>query len=125
LKSVHKHISVATGKLAYPFIKKLVDIFLMKCDTITCAVYAITNDFFGHGITVSGLITGGDILNQLLDKNLGSKLLIPQNMLKFGEDVFLDDVTVSEISEKLGVEVVVVEQNGKDFFNALSENIDL
>jgi len=124
LKSAHKHISVATGKLAYPFIKKLVDIFLMKCDTITCDVYAITNDFFGHGITVSGLITGGDILTELSGKDLGSKLLIPQNMLKFGEDVFLDDVTVSEISEKLGVEIMVVEQNGKEFFSALSEAAD-
>ncbi|MCL2248576.1 MAG: DUF512 domain-containing protein [Oscillospiraceae bacterium] len=123
-KKNHKHISVATGKLAYPYIKNIVDILLMKCDTITCDVYAITNDFFGHGITVSGLITGSDILNQLSGKNLGSKLLIPQNMLKFGEDVFLDDVTVSEISEKLGVEVMVVEQNGREFFNALSESID-
>lgn len=115
-----EHISIATGMLAYPFIKNLVDTVLEKCGTIGIEVYAITNDFFGHGITVSGLITGGDIISQLEGKNLGSRLLIPQNMLKHGEDLFLDDVTVTELSDKLGVPVQVVGQSGRDFFNALN-----
>ncbi|MCL2222614.1 MAG: DUF512 domain-containing protein [Oscillospiraceae bacterium] len=117
--NLNKKLSIATGKLAYPFIKNLIDKASEKCGTIDCEVFAITNDFFGHGITVSGLITGGDILAQLEGKNLGPKLLIPQNMLKHGENVLLDDVTASELSEKLGVPVEVVGQSGNEFFNAL------
>ena len=115
-----ERVSLITGELAYPFIKNLVDKVAEKCDTIDCEVYSITNDFFGHGITVSGLITGRDILAQLEGKELGSMLLIPQNMLKHGEELFLDDVTVTELSDKLGVKVLVVGQNGEDFFNALT-----
>ena len=116
-------ISIATGELAYPYIKNIVDKVAEKCGTIDCKVHAVTNDFFGHGITVSGLITGGDILAQLSGKDFGSMLLIPQNMLKHGETVLLDDVTVAELSEKLGVPVKVVGQSGREFFNVLIEGI--
>ena len=77
------------------------------------------NDFFGDSVTVSGLVTGGDVIAQLKGCDLGSRLLIPQNMLRRGEDVFLDDVTVSGVSEALGVPVVVVRADGGDFFRAI------
>ena len=123
LGSTDTKISIATGELAYPYIKNLVDKVAEKCGTIDCKVHAVTNDFFGHGITVSGLITGGDILAQLSGKDLGSKLLIPQNMLKHGENVLLDDVTIAQLSEKMSVPVKVVGQSGEEFFNALIEGI--
>ena len=68
---------------------------------ITFEVIAIKNNFFGEKITVSGLITGQDLTEQLSDRKLGDRLLIPCNMLRSGENVFLDDITVTELSEKL------------------------
>ena len=84
-------ISVITGNLAYPFIVGLMDIVMEKWDRIKVKTYAITNDFFGKKITVSGLITGQDILKQLKDVDLGNMILIPRSMLK-AERIILDDL---------------------------------
>jgi NifB/MoaA-like Fe-S oxidoreductase len=81
-------------------------------------VHTIRNDFFGETVTVSGLVTGGDIIAQLKDFDLGSRLLIPRNMLRSGEDVFLDDVTVGGLSEALRVPVTVVGTDGADLLRA-------
>jgi len=113
--------SVATGTLAFKYIKKLLDTANEKYDTINCEVYAIRNDFFGENVTVSGLITGRDIINQLKGKELGARLLIPQNILRHGEDIFLDDVTVPELSDTLGVPVRIVKQDGADLLHAILE----
>jgi len=117
--SVSNTFSIATGQTAYNYLAKLIKTATEKYDTITGKVYSIKNEFFGESVTVSGLLTGGDILNQLKGKDLGSRLLIPQNMLRHGENVFLDDMTVSELSNVLGVEVCVIEQNGAELFKAL------
>ena len=82
-------------------------------------VYCIRNDFFGERITVSGLITGGDIIAQLKGKRLGSRLLLPCNMLKADEDVFLDDLTVKEVSDALQVSVDIVKSSGQDLVDAM------
>jgi len=111
--------SIVTGTLAHKYLVKLSKIFNARYDTITFNVYAVRNDFFGEKITVSGLITGGDIIAQLKGKVTGSKLLIPQNMLRSGEETFLDDITVPELSEALGVPVRIVKQDGADFVHAL------
>ena len=87
-------------------------------------VYAIKNEFFGETITVSGLLTGSDIINQLKDKDLGDEILIPENMLRADTEVFLDDVTVTELSEKLGVKVRVV-SNGYDLAEKLTDGKEL
>ena len=80
----------------------------------------IRNDFFGEMITVSGLITGQDLKAQLLERsNLGESVLIPCNMLRSGEEVFLDDMTVTELEEALGVPVTIVESSGQDLLNAM------
>ena len=81
-------------------------------------VIPVVNDFFGHTIDVAGLITGGDIIKQLKGKNLGDRLLIPRNMLRHGEGVFLDDTTVENLEEELGVPVRIVEQDGNDLAKA-------
>jgi putative radical SAM enzyme (TIGR03279 family) len=112
--------SLATGVLVYPYLTKLSNILTEKCDTIKCNVHAVRNDFFGESITVSGLITGQDLIKQLKGKKLGSKLFIPQNMLRHGESIFLDDVTVADVSNALGVPVRVIKQNGADLFRALT-----
>ena len=82
-------------------------------------VYAIRNDFFGEMITVSGLLTGQDILAQLKDKELGERVLLPQNVLKSGEAVFLDDVTLEEFEKALQVQVDIVKSSGQDFIDAI------
>ena len=110
--------SVVTGEAAAKFLAVLLRKAQKRFDNISGKVYAIHNDFFGNSVTVSGLVTGRDILKQLKGKKLGSRLLIAQNMLRSGDDVFLDDMTVSRLSESLGVQIEVVKQNGADLLNA-------
>jgi len=111
--------SIVTGTLARQYLTKLSKTITARYDTIICNVYSVRNDFFGESVTVSGLVTGGDIIAQLKGKELGSKLLIPLNMLRSGEEIFLDDVTVSELSSTLGVPVRIVKQDGADLVRAL------
>jgi len=120
--------SIATGALAYPYLTNISNIISEKYDKIICNVHCIKNEYFGESVVVSGLITGTDLINQLKDKKLGSKLLIPQNMLRnmgtlerTDDDVFLDDITVSDVSAALGVQIRVVKQDGADLLCALLE----
>jgi len=114
--------SIVTGVLAHPYLTNISKSLSSRYDKIKCDVYAIENRYFGESITVSGLVTGGDIIAQLIGKKLGSKLLIPRNMLRFGEEVFLDDITVCDLSKALGVPVRIVEQDGADLLRALLGN---
>ena len=111
-----RKVSVATGAAAYDFIKSLADRLCEQVPTLECHVYKITNDFFGHNITVAGLLTGKDLANQLKGKDLGDRLLIPRVTLRSEGDVFLDDTTPEWLAEQLGgIEVVPVESTGNDF----------
>ena len=111
-----RKVSVATGAAAYDFIKSLADRLCEQVPTLECNVYRITNDFFGHNITVAGLLTGKDLANQLKGKDLGDRLLIPRVTLRSEGDVFLDDTTPEWLSEQLGgIEIVPVESTGNDF----------
>ena len=114
-----KEISVATGVSAYPAIRAMMD-RVREVMGIPVNAYAISNHFFGEKVTVAGLITGQDIISQLKDKELGSWLLIPNIMLRKGEDVFLDDVTLDELSLSLGVPVVPVPIDGREFLEVIS-----
>ena len=114
--------SIVTGVLASNYIKKMMEFLEKGFDKTFANVYTVNNDFFGESVTVSGLLTGNDIANQLEGRNLGERLLIPQNMLRSGEDVFLDDMTVDELSAKLGVPIRIVKQNGADLLDAILEN---
>ncbi len=105
--------TIATGVAAAPFIARLVDAAKEKFPALDGEVVAIVNDFFGHSITVSGLVTGQDIIRQLSARErLGKRVIIPANMLRHGEGVFLDDVTVPQLSEALGRPVVISETDG-------------
>ena len=108
-------ISVATGKLAYPYLEQMIEKLQVKFPNVKVHLYSIRNDFFGEKITVAGLITGQDLIAQLNGQNLGNKLLLPCNMLRDGEEVFLDDVTIDELKASLQVEVDIVKSSGWDF----------
>ena len=110
-----KTISIATGKLAFPFIQKFASKIQERFKGRKILVYEIRNDFFGEKITVSGLITGQDLIGQLKGKELGERLLIPCNMLRSGEDVFLDDVTTEQVQSALQVPLNIVKSSGQDF----------
>ena len=112
-------LSLATGKLAYPYIRQMCQEMMERYPWLDLRVYDIQNDFFGEMITVSGLLTGQDIRAQLLGKELGSGLLLPQNMLRSGETVFLDDLTVADLEETLQVPIYIVKSNGYDFIETI------
>ncbi|MCL2052326.1 MAG: DUF512 domain-containing protein [Lachnospiraceae bacterium] len=115
----HRQISVATGLLAYPYLKQLVLNLTGNFPELTVNLYGITNHFFGENITVSGLLTGADIINQLKDKPLGERLLLPDNVLRSSGDIFLDDFTQAQIKKALQVPVDIVESSGYAFVEAL------
>lgn len=107
--------TVVTGLAAYPVIKSLTD----RLGGAEINVIPIINDFFGHNITVSGLLTGRDIINQLTGRELGDELLLPSSLLRHGEEVLLDDMTVGEISSALNIPVKIVESCGAELLDAL------
>ncbi len=109
---VKTHFSIACGVAAAPYLEKLLCTAKEKYDTIKGNVYPILNDFFGHTIDVSGLITGQDLIAQLRERELGDYLLITQNMLRREEMDFLDDITLAEASRALGVPIYPLEQDG-------------
>lgn len=111
-------ISMATGRLAYPCIKKMAEEVSALFPGLSIRLYEIRNDFFGERITVSGLLTGQDIRKQLTGKELGERLLLPENVLRCGERVFLDDMTVEELEKALQVKIDIVKSSGREFIDA-------
>ncbi|HIX29622.1 MAG TPA: DUF512 domain-containing protein [Candidatus Blautia stercoravium] len=114
-------VSFATGRLAYPYMVRYSREIQKKYPGMEIRGYEIRNDFFGEKITVSGLLTGQDIMAQLKGKELGEYLLLPCNLLRSGEEIFLDDKTVGDIEQELGVPVKIVEERGADFVAAVLE----
>ena len=114
-------ISMATGVLAYDYLKRLIERLNEKYPNVKVHLYKIINHFFGEKITVAGLITGQDLIGQLKDQELGKCLLLPCNMLRSGEEVLLDDVTLDQVKDSLQVEVDIVKSSGQDFINAIIE----
>lgn len=97
----------------------MIDSLQVKYPNVKVHLYKIRNDFFGEKITVAGLITGQDLIAQLKEQELGNRLLLPCNMLRDGEEVFLDDTTLSSVKESLQVEVDVVKSSGQDLIDAI------
>ena len=115
--SLPRHISVATGYASYEMILRLCE--SIAIDGLTVSVYPIVNRFYGDSVTVSGLLTGGDIADQLRGKSLGDELLIPANALRSPDDIFLDDMTLDSLRERLGVKITPTSQDGCEFLRAL------
>lgn len=112
-------VSIATGKLAAPLLRKLSAEFVCRHPQTEILVYEVENRFFGERITVSGLLTGQDIKEQLAGKRLGEKLLLPCNLMKSGEEVFLDDMTLSELKNALQVPIHIVKSDGQCLYEEL------
>ncbi|MBQ8146638.1 MAG: DUF512 domain-containing protein [Clostridia bacterium] len=118
-KQIQRSISIATGESAYEFICNSVKKIQRKCKNVNCDVYKIENDFFGHTITVAGLITGKDLINQLSGKKLGEELLISRTMLRSEGDLFLCNSSLEDVEKGLGVKVTPVMQDGASFVMAV------
>jgi Fe-S oxidoreductase, related to NifB/MoaA family len=115
----YRQVSIATGAAAYEFISMLAEKLVKSTKNLSCTVYMIQNDFFGEEITVSGLITGQDLLNQLKYRALGERLYIPSSMLRHEQDMFLDNMTLKELSRALDIEIRPVPNDGAEFISAL------
>lgn len=113
------HAAIATGKLAYPLLVELSEAAMKRYPEVKLDVYMIENEFFGKNITVAGLVTGRDLINQLKDKNIAKTLLIPTVMLRHEKDRFLDDVLIEDVEKELGVELVTVENDGYNLLNSM------
>ncbi|HJB06332.1 MAG TPA: DUF512 domain-containing protein, partial [Candidatus Enterocloster faecavium] len=112
-------VSIATGRLAFPYIQEYIKPILERYPGRQVHIYPITNDFFGEMITVSGLITGRDLIGQLKGRALGDWLLLPVNMFRSGEEIFLDDVTLQEAEKALQVRIRIVQSSGRDLVSAI------
>ena len=112
-------MSLATGRLAYPYLVRLVQAMKEKFPNTHVNVVPIRNDFFGELITVSGLITGQDLMGQMKEQMQGERLLIPCNMLRIDEDVFLDDYTTADVENTLQVKLCIVKSSGQDLLDAI------
>ena len=114
-----RRVSIATGVAAYETVCALAAQLEQTFDGLQVSVYRIINHFFGETITVAGLLTGKDISEQLLGKDLGDCLLIPENTLRAGEDTLLDDMTVPQLSALLGVPVCPSANDGVGFIESV------
>ena len=113
---VPRTLSIATGISAASFINNMAEV-LKKGYNMKVNVFAIKNNFFGENVTVTGLLTGTDIISQLKGKDLGEELLLCESMFKSGENLFLDDYTLEQVEKELNVKVTIVENSGKDFID--------
>ena len=118
-----RELSIATGFLAYPYIQKMASRIEDKYSNTQIHVYPIRNDFFGELITVSGLITGQDLIHQLQNQKLGDRLLLPCNMFRSQEEVFLDDITLAQVEDALQVRADIVKSSGQDFIDVIVNEI--
>ena len=112
-------VTLACGTGVHPFMQKIADMINEKFPNIKIYVRAIENKFFGGGVNVSGLVTGTDLISQLKGSVLGDRLLIPSSMLRFENDLFLDDVSTEDVERELNIKLVAVNNNGADLVNAI------
>ena len=114
-----RELSLATGRLAAPFLEHLLGGLSDKFPNVRVRIYPIRNDFFGEGVTVSGLLTGTDLKKQLSGVHLGERLLLPCSVVRSAEQDFLDDVTVKELEKTLQVPIDIVKSSGQDLLRAV------
>ncbi|MCF8019985.1 MAG: DUF512 domain-containing protein [Vallitaleaceae bacterium] len=117
-------ISLITGKLFEPILKTLMCLLEEKIRNLTLQVIGIENDFFGTQITVSGLLTGKDILHQVKDLNLGHYLYLPDNVLRSGENILLDDITVTDMEKALGTPMTFIDCFGSNLVQSILSHLE-
>ncbi|MPN21759.1 hypothetical protein SDC9_169139 [bioreactor metagenome] len=120
-QELKKTVSIATGTAAFEFIDGLCKEIMVKYPRVKIQVFPIENDFFGGKISVSGLLCGCDIINQLKNKKLGDYLCLPQNLLRSGETTLLDDLTIEDIEKELCVKIRITKESGEDFVKTILE----
>lgn len=118
-QALKKRISLATSKLPLPYIKESIALLNEKYPNVKVDVHEIINHFFGERITVSGLLTGGDIIKQLKGKDLGDYLILPNNLLKADTDILLDDLKIHDIEKALNVKIILAESDGKHLIHSI------
>ena len=124
-KNYARNVAIATGEISYEFINSLSERLMAVCKGLKITVFPIKNEFFGGGVNVTGLVTGSDILRVLSDASEFDELLISECMLRSGEDIFLDDITLSELSQKLGVKITPTPNDGYAFIeNILNTELE-
>lgn len=121
-KENEERVTVVCGELPYAYIKMMADKLMNDHPHKEINVIPVKNRFFGESITVTGLLTGQDIVNALKDTNLGNRVLLSENILKADEEIFLDDMTLNEFKEVLQVDVSIVQSNGYDFVDCILES---
>lgn len=114
-----RFVTIITGTSAYEFMDSLLDELRIKCNNLTCKVIPIVNEFFGDTINVTGLITGADIIKQLSGRDLGDELIVPSVMLRREGDIFLDDVSLEDLSKALKMKIVVSQNDGYELLNVV------
>jgi putative radical SAM enzyme (TIGR03279 family) len=112
--------TLVTGSSAYKEILNISEIIMKSNKKVSVNCIKIINDFFGESITVAGLLTGGDIINQLQKVDLGEHLIIPSNMLRSGERIFLDDIKIEEVESKLNIKVLICDYTGEDLIDIIN-----
>ena len=119
-----RQVTLVTGTAAADLMRSLVDELRRKChNKIVCSVLPVQNRFFGETVTVSGLLTGQDIAAACRGKALGDCLIIPGNALKSDAPVFLDDMSMDELSRAVGVPVLSSGSTGADLLAALCGDV--
>ena len=117
--SIHRTVSIACGTSAAPYLRELMDRVEEKFTGVRIHVYPIVNDFFGEMINVSGLIVGSDLIRQLKKRPLGDELLISSAMLRFENDLFLDDISIDDAERELHIKVTPINNDGTMLVNAI------
>lgn len=115
-----REVTVVTGELVYGFISGLCERLMQRCNGLEIHCYPIKNNFFGGGVNVSGLVVGGDIKEQLLGKAIGEEIFIPSSMLRAGEDVFLDNMTLDELEKELQTKIIPIDNDGYEFIEKIT-----
>ncbi len=114
--------TIATGTAAAPLLQELLDEARAVCHNLEYQIIAVRNDFLGEGVSVAGLITGQDLIAQIPGRRCGKRVLISENMLRGGGDVFLDDYTPEQVGKVLGAAIVPVKIDGADLLAKIFEN---
>lgn len=118
-ETIRRHVSIACGTSVAPYLRRLMNEVEARYPNVKITVYPIVNRFFGEQINVSGLIVGSDLIDQLKDKPLGDALLISSAMLRFENDLFLDDVHIDDAMKKLNIEIFPINNDGVMLLNAI------
>lgn len=115
-----REVTVVTGELVYGFISGLCERLMQRCNGLEIHCYPIKNNFFGGCVNVSGLVVGSDIKEQLLGKAIGEEIFIPSSMLRAGEDVFLDNMTLDELEKELQTKIIPIDNDGYEFIEKIT-----